>query len=59
MNCLFLLLECALDSGLFPDDPLRPGGKLLPNVTEEDYDMFKQAQEKAQQAVAKVGIVHL
>ncbi|KAK7507734.1 hypothetical protein BaRGS_00000699, partial [Batillaria attramentaria] len=35
------------------DDPLRPGGKLLPNVTEADYTLFKQAQEKAQQAVAE------
>ncbi|XP_025095582.1 histone acetyltransferase KAT6B-like isoform X2 [Pomacea canaliculata] len=35
------------------DDPLRPGGKLLPNVTEDDYELFRLVQEKAQRTVAE------
>ncbi|XP_025095589.1 histone acetyltransferase KAT6B-like isoform X3 [Pomacea canaliculata] len=35
------------------NDPLRPGGKLLPNVTEDDYELFRLVQEKAQRTVAE------
>ena len=48
------MLLAVLVSCSFSGDPLRPGGQLLPNVTEEDYELFKKAQSIAQQFIAQV-----